>query len=106
MSDFRTRQIRVMYVAGCPHVAPTLDLVRRVVSQLGVVAHVESIEVSLEEDARHLGFLGSPTVQVDGIDIDPRAQERTDRWMACRLYDGSGVPPAETISTALLNPAR
>jgi hypothetical protein len=100
------RQLRVLYFRGCPHAVPTLELVRRVASQLGTEASLELIEVGSDEEAHRLGFLGSPTVQVDGIDIDPGARERTDRGMACRLYDGAGVPPEAMISAALRNDSR
>ena len=55
---------------------------------------------SLEEAVR-LRFLGSPTVLIDGLDIDPTARDRTDYAMVCRLYDRSGVPPAEMIADAI-----
>jgi hypothetical protein len=50
-------------------------------------------------------FLGSPTVRVDGVDIDPRAAERVDFGVKCRIYRSdhgqSPLPPEEWIAAAL-----
>src|SRR5262245_44210546 len=93
----RIREIRVLYFAGCPHSTPTLELVRRVVSECQVAAIVEPVEVRSEQEAQHLRFLGSPTVLVDGIDIDASARGRSDFALSCRWYGGSGVPAAEML---------
>jgi hypothetical protein len=62
-------------------------------------------QVESEEDARRSRFLGSPTVRVDGRDIEPGADRRTDYGLKCRLYrtpDGIvGVPPDTVIVDAL-----
>ena len=50
-------------------------------------------------------FLGSPTIRVDGEDVEPSASERTDYGLECRLYetpDGlRGVPADEWVLRAL-----
>lgn len=94
-------KIQVLYFSGCPNHGPTLDLSRQVVEQLQLDAQVEEVEVTGDDDARRLRFLGSPTVQINGVDIDPQARERTDYGLACRIYNGSGVPPREMILGAL-----
>jgi hypothetical protein len=62
--------------------------------------------VESPEDAERERFLGSPTVRVDGVDVDPGASEREDFGFECRLYrvDGetSPLPPEEWIRQALL----
>ena len=50
-------------------------------------------------------FLGSPTVRVDGRDVEPGAEQRQDFGMKCRLYatpDGlRGTPPDQWALDAL-----
>lgn len=87
--------IQVLYFAGCPNHPPTVALVREVLTGLGLSAEVEEIEVNTQADAERLRFLGSPTVQVNGVDIEPSARERTHYALSCRMYDGSGIPPRE-----------
>ncbi|RUL84391.1 DF family (seleno)protein [Tautonia sociabilis] len=94
-------KVEVLYFEGCPNHAPALQLAREVVSELGLDATVEEVEVKTPEDVVERRFLGSPTVLVDGVDIEPRARERTDFAFACRTYDGRGVPPRELIAGAL-----
>ena len=62
---------------------------------------VEEVEVRDEADAERLRFIGSPTIRVDGADIEPDAGTRTDFALSCRLYEGSGVPPRELLEAAL-----
>jgi hypothetical protein len=53
------------------------------------------------EAAIRLEFLGSPTVRINGHDVDPAAHDRTDYSFSCRLYGDSGVPPRALIEQAL-----
>jgi hypothetical protein len=94
-------QIDVLYFAGCPNHGPTVDLVREVLRALDLQLPVHEIEVPDPEAATRLGFLGSPTIRVDGQDIEPGAGDRTDYAMSCRVYGHSGVPPRAWIETAL-----
>jgi hypothetical protein len=88
-------------MSDCPNAQPTIDLVRYVVASHGWDASVEAIVVTAPEEASRLGFLGSPTVQVDGCDVDPAARGSTDFAMACRLYGSSGIPPSAMIVAAI-----
>lgn len=93
--------IRVLGFTGCPHFEPTLARVREIAERLEVAGRVERVEVSSDEEAARLRFLGSPTVQVDGVDVDPGARGRSDFRVTCRLYGASGVPPDEWIDAAI-----
>jgi hypothetical protein len=46
-------------------------------------------------------FLGSPTVRVDGRDIEPGAAGRTTYAYACRTYGDAAAPSDELILAAL-----
>jgi hypothetical protein len=66
-----------------------------------VEAEIQLRRVETPEDAERERFLGSPTVRIDGEDIDPGAALRDDFGLKCRLYrDGEGVsrtPPQRWI---------
>lgn len=94
-------KVRVLYFEGCPNHPQTTELVTQVVAESGVDASVEEVEVSGPEQAEQLRFLGSPTIQIDGVDIAPAARSRTDYSFSCRMYGRSGVPPRELVVQAL-----
>ena len=64
--------VEVLWLPGCPHAEETLRMAGEVVSATipGGAAH--SLLLT-EEEARLRGFLGSPTVLVNGRDIEGRA---------------------------------
>lgn len=95
-------RISILYFQGCPNHPPTAKMVRQAVAESGLDARVEEVELTTLDDAQRLRFLGSPTVQVDGVDIEPAARSRTDFAMACRLYDTpDGLPSRTTLLVAL-----
>ncbi len=93
--------IEVLYFEGCPNLEPTLELARRVAKELGVDAAVRAIEVRDQQEAERLQFLGSPSVRVHGVDIEPGADARTEYALSCRVYENSGVPPKQLLVAAL-----
>ena len=93
--------IEVLYFEGCPNFEPTLSLVDEVLSQLRLTAEVRKVEVLSPGDAERVRFLGSPSVRVDGKDIEPGAESRTEYALSCRIYGNSGLPPKELLVAAL-----
>jgi hypothetical protein len=95
--------IEVLYFDGCPSHERLLPAIRRVAEQTGARLELRAVETS--DAAQRERFLGSPTVRIDGIDVDPGAAARTDYGLKCRLYrfDGrqSPTPPQEWIRAAL-----
>ena len=74
-------------------------------AQLGVTDRLELRRVETIGDAERERFLGSPSVRVDGCDIEPGADERTDYGLKCRLYRTEsgmqGEPPTDWVLAAL-----
>lgn len=98
----RRRKVSILYFTGCPNHRPTAARVRALVAELELDADVEEVELSNTDDAEGLRFLGSPTVQVDGIDVEPAARYRTDYAMSCRLYTTpDGLPSRKMLLGAL-----
>ena len=93
--------IEVLFFTGCPNLEPTLSLTHAVLNDLGLSEEVRKVEVLTTEDADRLRFLGSPSVRVDGKDIEPSAESRTNYTLSCRLYRDNGVPPRQHLIDAL-----
>lgn len=68
-----------------------------------------AVDVPDLETARRLRFLGSPTVRVDGRDVEPGADERSDYVLSCRIFRTEeglrGQPNERWIRKALLTAA-
>ena len=93
-------RIEIFYFEGCPNHKPAAERVRDVIREEGVVASVTEIEIPDEAAAKKFDFLGSPTIRVNGIDIDSTARTAAGGSFACRCFPG-GLPPVEMIRAAL-----
>lgn len=95
--------IELLFLDGCPSHERLLPQVHELAEQTGseLVLH----RIDTPEQAVRERFLGSPTVRVDGRDVDPGAGERTDYGLKCRIYRSSPgqspLPPQPWIQAAL-----
>jgi hypothetical protein len=98
-------RIELLYWDGCPSHPEALALLREVLARRGVVTEVELREVHSQEEAEALRFPGSPTIRVDGRDVDPDGASRRPA-LNCRIYrseDGRVSPlPSRTQLEAAL----
>jgi hypothetical protein len=98
-------KIEVLYSPGCPNYLPTVEQVERVLSSESLQAEIRSIAVSSDAEARELMFPGSPTIRVNGEDVEPH--QTSVPSLACRLYENrSGIPPEELLRTAISDAKR
>ena len=101
-------RIELLYFEGCPSYAELLPRLRRLLAAERIDEEIELRRVETPEDAARLRFLGSPTVRIDGEDVDPTAKDRGDYGMECRLYRANGdltrTPPEDWIRAALRPP--
>ncbi len=106
--------IEVLYFDGCPHHETFLPHLRGLLAEHGITAPVTLIRIEGDDDARAHRFLGSPTVRVDGQDIEPAAEQPHQHdmgakrrfGMQCRLYltpEGTkGIPRDQWLLDALV----
>ena len=98
-------KVEILYFVDCPNYRAARALVERVAAEKGLFPHLTLVEVSSPEDAVRLRFLGSPTIRVDGLDVEPDANDREGFTLACRVYRStsglSGLPDEEWIRDAL-----
>lgn len=96
-----TLEFELLQTPNCPHAPPTRRRVREILETADLEWSLESSVVTSEDDAKRLDFRGSPTLLIDGRDVDPFGHPEPS--FACRLYpNGEGTPPKWMIETGLL----
>ena len=103
--------VELLWWEGCPSTERALAAVREALGELDLV----DVEVSMREieddgDAREAGFVGSPTILIDGVDLVPAAAEE-QIGLSCRVYrrrDGrvSPIPDPDDLREALSRAAK
>jgi glutaredoxin len=99
--------VELLTTSNCPHRDAALALVWRVCGQLDDQAEVRVVEVPNQAAAEQTrsGFLGSPTIRVNGRDIEPGAEHNHEFVHGCRLYRGEhslrGLPEEAWLCQAL-----
>lgn len=96
--------IELLYFDGCPSYEVLLTRLRRFLDEDQIDEQIELRKVESPERAESERFLGSPTLRVNGRDVDPGAEARDDFGLKCRLYPTEsglqGTPPDEWIIAA------
>jgi hypothetical protein len=98
-------RIDFLFWRDCPSHPEARELLRDVLQQRGVDAEIVEREVLTQDEAEELAFPGSPTIRVDGRDVDP-AGAASRPALTCRIYhlpDGrvSPVPSRDQLEEAL-----
>lgn len=98
-------KIEVLYFDGCPNHKPALERVRHVLAEEGLSAEVLEVNVSETSMAQKVGFLGSPSIRVNGVDVEPEARSARAYGMMCRTYAVNGrregLPSHEMLRQAM-----
>jgi hypothetical protein len=102
-------RVSFLYYEECPSHELALERLREVMAEEGIRGEVEVFKVETEDEARQLRFVGSPTIRVDGRDIDPPSDPRYA--LTCRAYHLedqriSPLPSKDMIRRALRSPAK
>jgi hypothetical protein len=93
-------RIEVLYVPGCPNYQPAVARIQQVLASEFLQAEVHGVAVSSDAEAKALRFPGSPTIRIDGDDVEPN--DATSPGLSCRLYaNRSGVPSEEVLRLAV-----
>lgn len=103
MTETSERNILIRFLSfeGCPGIEPMLKRPRAVIAEEAVEFSIEMVNVPDEQAAHRERFLGSPSIQINGRDIE---EDRLSdpSCFGCRLYpNGEPVPPEELKRTAI-----
>jgi len=118
-------RIELLYTMDCPWCVKTKKLIKESLEELGIKAEVDKILIDTDEKAKKYNFVGSPTVKINGKDVQEevskeqclpceelikRTKETTEFVKqecrcGCRIYFYKGkkypYPPKELIKDAL-----
>ena len=99
-------RVEFLWFDGCPNHETARRVLNETMQELGLGEVVEVIQVESIEAAEVYRFQGSPSIRIDGVDVDPVPVTEMPYGMACRVYltpDGpQGWPMKETIRAALV----
>ncbi|KAA0223895.1 DUF2703 domain-containing protein [candidate division KSB1 bacterium] len=97
--------IEFLYFRGCPNHEAARKLLFEVLRENRIKTTLHNIRIDSRDEAVAKRFLGSPTIRINGRDIDPSAEHRADFGMQCRVYLAggkyTGMPSKEMIRSAL-----
>jgi hypothetical protein len=98
-------RVEFLYWDGCPSHPRALSDLREALLDVGLDADCVVVrEIRTDDEAATEGFAGSPTIRIDGVDVQPPGQEPTG--LSCRVYrrrDGriSPTPDPADVRDAL-----
>lgn len=97
-------EIRLLYLEGCPNAEPAYQQLKECLDQENVNESIVRTQISDEAEAARFHFLGSPSIQIDGEDIESLRQGDS-AFFGCRIYDAAsnqpGVPSREMMIAAI-----
>ena len=99
-------KIEILYFEGCPNHNSAVQRVQDVLIAEGIAAEVSEINVEETWAAHTHRFLGSPSIRVNGLDIEPAARSARDYGVMCRTYEvegrREGLPSRDMLRRAIL----
>lgn len=96
--------VELQVVADCPNDAPATALLRRLLDEVGASASpIRRTVVTSPQQAADLGFAGSPTILINGV--DPFAVTDRNLGLSCRMYPTAsgraGLPEPAALRSAI-----
>ncbi len=89
-------KIDLLYFDGCPSWQGALENLKAALTAEWLEADIQLVKLADDELAQRLKFLGSPSFQVNGLDLWP--EERQRYTLCCRVYSTPhGMKGAPTI---------
>jgi arsenate reductase len=97
-------RVDLIHSSSCPHVGETIVRLDEVLERLAPGSSVRRRNMESSTVGETWRHLGSPTILVDGRDLEGRSAH--PRIEGCRCYDGSPIPPTWMIEAAVLRASR
>lgn len=100
-----THDVELLWFSDCPNHPNARRLLEEVVAELAPGTLIRDVDATDPATAARLRFPGSPTIRVDGTDVDPSYVDPGDYTPRCRLYRTNaglrGRPERAWIEAAL-----
>jgi hypothetical protein len=68
-------RVVVLHDEGCPSTPKTIEWIEACTAEMGIEIDFQILLVTTLTEANKWRFLGSPTIQVNGMDIDPSVRD-------------------------------
>ena len=96
--------VDLLVIPDCPNEGAAAQLIRRALDDVGLRrVPIRTRVIETEAEARRLGFVGSPTVRINGE--DPFADQDLSVGLGCRVYvsdrGSAGIPDLRRLRQAL-----
>lgn len=80
-------KIELLYTEACHAWKEALVQLKQVLEEAGLKTHIETILINTPQKAKKHKFFGSPTIRINGKDLEKEAEMVTKYGMsACRPY--------------------
>jgi hypothetical protein len=96
----RKALIEIQYFEGCPNSEEMVKRVLKIVKSLSIKTDYKVVLVETPELAQKIKFRGSPTVLVNGFDLENMPEPKEGN-LACRYYR-NGLPDEEQIKNFIM----
>ena len=86
------------------------EMLREAVDSLGREDEIHEVEIRTQAEAGAIRFMGSPSIRINGSDIEPWARSAKGLGLSCRTYVNgsrqSGVPSRDLVLSAIMEGMR
>lgn len=103
MNDIKVK-IEVQHFDGCPNSAEMIARVKGAIKEFVNQIDYKEILVETQKEAMRVNFRGSPTVLINGVDLE-NMPEPTNAYLACRYYK-NGLPSIEEIKNFIIDQSK
>jgi hypothetical protein len=79
-------KIELFYFDGCPGYKTARKYIDEALNEKGLKVPVAMVKITGDEDAARYRFLGSPSIRIDGRDIESGTEKIKVFSLRCRLY--------------------
>jgi hypothetical protein len=79
-------EVELLWWEGCPSWQRAAELVREVMREAGFdPQRLRLVQVATVDKAQSQRFVGSPTIRINGVDVQPPAEDEP-AGLTCRIY--------------------
>ena len=102
-----TREVELLWFDDCTNHPAARQMLRDAIEEFAPGTHIREIDATDPAVAERVHFPGSPTIRVDGRDVDPSFVDPGEYTPRCRLYRTDaglrGLPERRWIEDALVH---